>query len=116
MRFCQQSAARGRGKFGEKPALSRNCDGRKEHFDNCLFYLSQSAHHPFGGEAPKTIAEGLLSGIGHPVIGLDHIVFVIAVGLLATIVRKGLAVPISIRYAGFTVLGAEAAFLGGLVV
>ncbi|MEM6596564.1 MAG: HupE/UreJ family protein [Cyanobacteria bacterium P01_D01_bin.36] len=74
------------------------------------------AHHPFGGEAPKTIAKGLLSGIGHPVIGLDHIVFVIAVGLLATIVRKGLAVPISIRYAGFTVLGAEAAFLGGLVV
>ena len=26
---------------------------------------------------------GLLSGIGHPIIGFDHLAFVIAVGLIA---------------------------------
>ncbi len=31
------------------------------------------AHHPLGGEAPQTIANGLLSGVGHPIIGFDHL-------------------------------------------
>ncbi len=52
------------------------------------------AHHPFGGEAPKNILQGLLSGLGHPVIGLDHLAFVIAVGLLAAVLRRGMLVPI----------------------
>ncbi|MEO0770430.1 MAG: HupE/UreJ family protein [Cyanobacteria bacterium J06649_4] len=51
------------------------------------------AHHPFGGEAPKSIVEGVLSGIGHPVVGLDHLAFVVAVGLLAAVVRRGASVP-----------------------
>lgn len=51
------------------------------------------AHHPFGGEAPKSILEGILSGMGHPVIGLDHLAFVVAVGLLAAVVRRGASVP-----------------------
>ena len=46
------------------------------------------AHHPFGGEAPQTVFQGLLSGLGHPVIGLDHLAFVIAVGLLAAVLRR----------------------------
>ena len=46
------------------------------------------AHHPFGGEAPQTVLQGLLSGLGHPVIGLDHLAFVIAVGLLAAVLRR----------------------------
>ena len=41
------------------------------------------AHHPFGGETPRTIAEGLLSGLGHPVIGLDHLAFTVAIGTIA---------------------------------
>ncbi|PZD73292.1 hypothetical protein C1752_02297 [Acaryochloris thomasi RCC1774] len=51
------------------------------------------AHHPFGGETPDTALAGFLSGLGHPVIGFDHFVFVIAVGLLAALQRRGMVVP-----------------------
>lgn len=42
-----------------------------------------SAHHPLGGAMPANFFEGLLSGFGHPIIGLDHFAFIIAAGLLA---------------------------------
>lgn len=58
-----------------------------------LFTLPAAAHHPFGGEAPQSIVQGLLSGAGHPVIGLDHLAFVIAAGLMAAVVRQGWRVP-----------------------
>jgi urease accessory protein len=41
---------------------------------------SAHAHHPMGGRTPGTLFEGLLSGLGHPVIGLDHFLFVLAIG------------------------------------
>lgn len=41
------------------------------------------AHHPLGGAMPANFFEGLLSGFGHPIIGLDHFAFIIAAGLLA---------------------------------
>ena len=41
------------------------------------------AHHPLGGMTPTSFTEGFLSGLGHPVIGFDHLAFVIAVGLIA---------------------------------
>ncbi len=47
-----------------------------------------------GERFPATFAEGFLSGIGHPVIGIDHLVFVIAIGLLAALSKKlGLVIP-----------------------
>ena len=55
--------------------------------------LPAFAHHPLGGEAPQTLMQGFLSGLGHPVIGLDHLAFVIAVGLLAAVVAGGRWVP-----------------------
>lgn len=42
------------------------------------------AHHAMGGRAPATTAEGVLSGIAHSIIGFEHLVFAIGVGLLAT--------------------------------
>ena len=52
------------------------------------------AHHPNGGEIPGTLAEGFLSGLGHPVIGIDHLVFVIAIGLVAALSKKlGMVIP-----------------------
>jgi urease accessory protein len=39
------------------------------------------AHHPMGGATPSTLFEGLLSGLAHPVIGLDHLLFVLAIGV-----------------------------------
>src|SRR3954463_14187305 len=41
------------------------------------------AHHVMGGTTPQTLAQGLLSGLAHPVIGLDHLAFTVAAGLLA---------------------------------
>jgi urease accessory protein len=51
------------------------------------------AHHPMGGVTPSTFTEGLLSGFGHPVIGLDHLAALIGVGLLAARFRRGLVLP-----------------------
>src|SRR5690554_1112710 len=47
------------------------------------------AHHPTGGETPASAMQGLLSGLGHPVIELDHLAFLIALGLLTSLVDNG---------------------------
>lgn len=51
------------------------------------------AHHPLGGEAPQTVFHGLISGLAHPVIGLDHLAFVVLVGLAAALAGRSLAGP-----------------------
>lgn len=51
------------------------------------------AHHPLGGMTPTSFTEGFLSGIGHPVIGFDHLAFVIAVGLIAAFHRNFILMP-----------------------
>lgn len=54
------------------------------------------AHHPSGEQIPSTFTEGFLSGLGHPVIGIDHLVFVITIGLLAALSKKlGMAIPLT---------------------
>ncbi len=53
------------------------------------------AHHPFDGRTPANAIEGFLSGMGHPVIGLDHLAFVIAVGLLTAVMGRGLMIAIA---------------------
>jgi urease accessory protein len=40
------------------------------------------AHHPMGGVLPSTWWHGLLSGFGHPLIGPDHLAFLLAAALL----------------------------------
>lgn len=52
------------------------------------------AHHVMGGRMPATFADGLLSGLGHPVIGLDHFAAVVAVGALAAAHRAGASLAI----------------------
>ena len=42
--------------------------------------LAAHAHHAMGGSTPGTLLQGLLSGLAHPVIGIDHLMFVLAVG------------------------------------
>ena len=69
------------------------------------------AHHASGGEAPKTAIEGLLTGIAHPVIGLDHLAFVIAIGLLAAVLKRGIAVPITFLLAALAGTGLHFAAL-----
>jgi urease accessory protein len=45
------------------------------------------AHHPMDGAMPATAMEGLLSGLAHPVIGLDHLLFLLAAATLAGVSR-----------------------------
>ncbi len=60
------------------------------------------AHHPLGGMPMETLSDGLLSGVGHPVLGFDHLFFVIAVGIAAL-------------YTGHTKL-ATAAYIGAMML
>ncbi len=53
---------------------------------------SASAHHPMGGKTPTTFMEGFLSGIGHPVIGIDHLAFIIAIGIAAAFISGGFSI------------------------
>jgi urease accessory protein len=48
-----------------------------------------AAHHMMGNQLPGTFMQGLLSGLGHPVIGLDHLVAIVTVGALASLHRRG---------------------------
>jgi len=52
-----------------------------------------SAHHLMGGKLPSTFTEGLLSGLGHPVVGPDHLAFLVAIGLIVGVQRLPLALP-----------------------
>lgn len=52
------------------------------------------AHHPMGGRTPSTFVEGLLSGFGHPIIGIDHFAFIVAIGLLAIGPARRLLAPV----------------------
>jgi urease accessory protein len=45
------------------------------------------AHHPMGGMTPETFWQGFLSGIGHPMIGMDHFAFLIVAALLAVALK-----------------------------
>jgi len=47
--------------------------------------LNAFAHHPMGGETPQNFIQGFLSGIGHPIIELDHFLFVIGFAALVAV-------------------------------
>ena len=53
------------------------------------------AHHPMGGKLPQTFLQGLLSGFGHPVIGVDHLAAIVGVGILAALVGRSAAVVLA---------------------
>jgi len=48
------------------------------------------AHHFMGGGLPQTFTQGLLSGLGHPVIGVDHAAFIVAAGFFLATVEGGM--------------------------
>lgn len=52
------------------------------------------AHHAMGGKTPTNFFEGFLSGLAHPIIGIDHFAFVVASGLIAAGVTRGMTIPI----------------------
>ena len=64
------------------------------------------AHHVMDGKMPTSSFEGLMSGLGHPIIGLDHLAAVIAVGCLAASQWRGALMVIG--YVVAMVIGAAA--------
>jgi urease accessory protein len=82
-----------------------------------------SAHHPMGGVAPRDAVQGVLSGLGHPVIGADHLLFLVVAALLTSVLRgrQRLMLSILASAAGFEMarlelLTAGSVALGGLVL
>jgi urease accessory protein len=52
-----------------------------------------SAHHLMGGKTPSTFTDGILSGVGHPIIGPDHLAFLVALGIAVGVARLSLLTP-----------------------
>ena len=65
-------------------------------FATPFFFLTgpASAHHVVGGKLPSTFLEGLLSGLGHPVIGPEHLAVLLAVGVVVGAGRLSLLLPL----------------------
>lgn len=61
------------------------------------------AHHPLAGAPMETMAQGMLSGVGHPILGFDHLAFVVLVGVAAAYCGKSLMAPLG--YVGGMLLG-----------
>jgi urease accessory protein len=57
------------------------------------------AHHLMGGKIPATFGQGILSGLGHPIIGVDHFAAVVAVGCLAAMHRSAVALVLGFIFA-----------------
>jgi urease accessory protein len=76
-----------------------------------VFVSSASAHHMTGGRVPATLFEGLMSGLAHPVIGLDHLFAVIALGVLASRLPKGALVVATFLLAALAGTGVHVARL-----
>ena len=53
------------------------------------------AHHVMGGELPVTFLSGFLSGLGHPIIGIDHLAFILGMGLVSSLHRNPYFLPVA---------------------
>jgi urease accessory protein len=58
-----------------------------------------SAHHLMGGKTPSTFVDGILSGVGHPIIGPDHLAFLVALGIAVGVGRLSLLTPFLFLFA-----------------
>ena len=61
------------------------------------------AHHPLAGAPMETFAHGVASGVGHPLLGFDHLFFVLAVGVAALFTGRALTAPLA--FVGATLAG-----------
>ena len=68
------------------------------------------AHHPLGGAPLETLTDGILSGLGHPLLGFDHLFFVLAIGVAA--LYTGRAKLATAAYVGAMLMGCLLMSLG----
>lgn len=52
------------------------------------------AHHPLAGAPMETFTQGALSGVGHPILGFDHLAFVVLLGIAAACCNKMYTAPL----------------------
>jgi urease accessory protein len=69
----------------------------------CLVASPASAHHAMGGGLPSTMWQGFVSGVAHPVIGIDHLAFIVAVGLASAFLPNKWLPPLA--FVAATVVG-----------
>lgn len=84
------------------------------------------AHHPLAGAPMETFAHGVLSGVGHPILGFDHLAFVALVGVAAAFSGRALTAPLGyvvamlvgclLMMAGVTLPFAEVVIAASLLV
>lgn len=67
------------------------------------FAAPAMAHHPLAGAPMETFVHGVLSGVGHPLLGFDHLAFVVLVGIAAAFTGNALKAPLG--YVGGMLLG-----------
>jgi urease accessory protein len=82
-----------------------------------LFVDRAAAYHLMGGKVPSTLIEGILSGLGHPIIGPDHLAFLLALGIAVGVFRLSFVNPllfivamsygVAVHLAAVTIPGAE---------
>ena len=58
------------------------------------------AHHDMDGATPATLFQGFMSGLVHPVIGLDHLAMVLLIGAYCGATRRSLAPAAAFAAAG----------------
>jgi len=63
------------------------------------------AHHAMDYATPATLLDGLLSGLGHPVIGIDHVLFIVGAGVLASRLERGWLLPLAFVAASIAAVG-----------
>ena len=68
------------------------------------------AHHPLNGMPMETFAHGVLSGVGHPLLGFDHLFFVLAMGIAALFTARRFAAPAA--YIAAMLLGCALMYAG----
>ena len=59
-----------------------------------LLAMPALAHNPLAGAPLTSFGQGFLSGFGHPVLGFDHLFFVILVGIAALFTRHRFLAPL----------------------
>lgn len=75
-----------------------------------LFSTAAQAHHVMDYGLPQTFVQGLLSGLGHPLIGVDHAAFIVACGFFLALIDRGM-VGVLVLIGG-TLVGAAMHLLG----
>lgn len=69
------------------------------------------AHHAMDGATPDSFLLGFISGVAHPVIGIDHLAFVAAAGVAAAFMPRRFLTPLA--FVGATLIGCMIAVAGG---